>query len=120
MRLADLLTESEVESVVTDAMDFVVAAYASGMDELDTQALVNELQQLGHSVTPESLVDMFSDDRPEVIKNITVDTVQLDLDVPEPVSSELQAQSQQRRVSSQAMQNIRRRSAQSRRVAGDL
>ena len=79
MRFIEIITESEEEQLLGDINDLLVAAKASGIDEIDTEEFVQQLVDMGHSVTPNSLLTLFDEDRPEVIKNITANTIQLTL-----------------------------------------
>ncbi len=48
---------------------------ANGIYTIATDMLANELDRLGHSVTPEALVDMLSDNK--YIQNATIDSIDL-------------------------------------------
>lgn len=107
MRLWQLIAEGEQQALHSDLMDLLVAAQAAGLDRLNTEDLVDQLTDLGHSVTPELVVDQFADDKPDWISNITVQHVDLSTPTPEP--AEDPEQRRQRDISKQAMSNIRRR-----------
>lgn len=110
-RLATV-TENRQESLLSDITNLLVAAKASGISEMDTTELVGNLVNMGHSVTPQSLVELFSEERPEVIKNITVQKVTLDTTDPVAEPDEGDQEDFERDVSKQAMDNIKRRAKQ--------
>jgi hypothetical protein len=79
MRAREILSEGEKSTLDSDIEDLLVAAKANGLDQLDTEDLVNQLNSMGHSVTPDSLLDMLNNRDDEFIKNATLTTISLKL-----------------------------------------
>ncbi len=76
MRARELLAESE-STVESDLTDLLVAAKATDLDELDTQDIADQLNSMGHSVSPDTLVDMLSDKENKFVKTVTLDKILL-------------------------------------------
>ena len=104
--------ENQEDQLTADIQDLLVAAKASGLDEIGTEELVDQLVGLGHSATPGSLVTQFADERPDVMQNITVDKVTLDTADPTATPDEDTEENFERDVNKQAMDNIKRRAKQ--------
>lgn len=56
MRGWELLRESEGSNFESDVEDLLIAAKANGMQELSVDALVDQLNDMGYAVTPDSLI----------------------------------------------------------------
>lgn len=119
MRFSEILLESEEESLMSDIKDLLIAAKASNIDEIETETLVAQLADMGHSVSANSLLSMFDENRPEVIKNITANTIVLQLadsgDTEEKSEEEFSKD-----VTKRAMQNIKNRAKKSKQAADSL
>ena len=77
MRAWELLVEY-VESTFDSALeDLLIAAKASGITEVEVDSIVDQLNAMGHSVTPDSLVSAIEDHEHEhsFIKNATLNTI---------------------------------------------
>lgn len=119
MRYIEIITESEQSKLERDILDLLIATKASGIDELDTETLVKQLNDMGHAITIDSLLSIYSEERPSIIQNITASTVTLDvadttIDV-EDVEKDLE-----RDTSKQAMKNIKARAAQTKKLGKEL
>lgn len=79
MRGWELLRESEGSDFESDVEDLLIAAKANGMQELSVDALVDQLNDMGYAVTPDSLIASLEDHEHEhdFIKNITLSTIVL-------------------------------------------
>jgi carbamoylphosphate synthase small subunit len=79
MRAWELLKEDEDagDQMVSDLKDLLIAAKASGIEDIDTESLVTQLNDMGHSVTQDSLVDVLDDLDDEFIKNVTLNDITL-------------------------------------------
>ena len=77
MKLTQLLSEaSNYETQLThDVNAYLVRLKANGIFTIDTGILVKELNDMGHSVTPESLVSLLSNSK--YTSAVTVDTIDL-------------------------------------------
>lgn len=111
--------ESVDGQFASDVMALLVAAQSEGMTEVDTEVLVSQLQDMGHSVTPQALVSHFEDDRPDLIKNVTVNNVTLSGGDASTSPDEDTEERRERDVSKQAMDNVRQRAQQRRKTTGD-
>lgn len=126
MRIIEIITESEQGALERDLIDLLIAAKASGIDEMPTQTLVDQLSDMGHSLTVDSLLSMYDDmnsqQRPDIIQNITADTITLDAQVSGDFvdDAETAAEDLERDTSQQAMKNIKDRAARTRRLGKDL
>lgn len=77
MRAWELL-ESVHTEFENDLEDLLIAAKANGLTEVEVDDLVDQLNSMGHSVTPDSLVSTLqSDEGHEFIKNVTINTITL-------------------------------------------
>lgn len=76
MRARELLAESE-STVESDLTDLLVAAKATDLDEVSTQDIADQLNSMGHSVSPDTLVDMLSDKKNKFVKTVTLDKILL-------------------------------------------
>lgn len=79
MRGWELLRESEGSDFDSDVEDLLIAAKANGMQELSVDALVDQLNDMGYAVTPDSLIASLEDGEGEheYIKTITLNTIVL-------------------------------------------
>lgn len=79
MRGWEILGESEVSSFESDVEDLLIAAKANGIEELSVDALVDQLNGMGYSVTPDSLVASLQSHEHghDFIKNVTLNTIVL-------------------------------------------
>jgi len=79
MRGWELLNESEGSNFESDVEDLLIAAKANGMQELSVDALVDQLNDMGYAVTPDSLIASLEGHghEHEFIKTITLNTIVL-------------------------------------------
>jgi len=79
MRAWELLLESEEDKFDSDLNDLIVASKANGLTEIDVDNLVDQLVAMGHSVTPDSLVNSLEKSKKDHknIKNVTLNTITL-------------------------------------------
>lgn len=80
MRGWELLKESEGSDFDSDVEDLLIAAKANDMQELSVDALVDQLNDMGYAVTPDSLIASLEDEEGaehEYIKTITLSTIVL-------------------------------------------
>ena len=79
MRGWELLRESEGSNFESDVEDLLIAAKANGMQELSVDALVDQLNNMGYAVTPDSLIASLESQENEhpFIKTITLNTIVL-------------------------------------------
>lgn len=77
MRAWEFLTEGEKPAVESDLEDLLVAAKATDLTDLDVEDLVAQLNDMGHSVTADSLVDMVDNLELELVDTVTLNTIQL-------------------------------------------
>lgn len=79
MRAWELLLESEEDKFDSDLDDLIIAAKANGLTEIDVDDLVDQLTAMGHSVTPDSLVNSLEAHKHDHknIKNVTLNTITL-------------------------------------------
>jgi hypothetical protein len=77
MRAWELLTEGEKPAVESDLEDLLVAAKANGLGDIEVEDLVSQLNDMGHSVTADSLVNMVDNLDNEIVSTVTLNTIQL-------------------------------------------
>lgn len=77
MRAWELLTEGERPDVESDLEDLLIAAKANDLTDLNVEDLVDQLNDMGHSVTPDSLISMIDELELELIDTATLNTVKL-------------------------------------------
>jgi len=79
MRGWELLKEGEGSDFESDVEDLLIAAKANGMQELSVDALVDQLNDMGYAVTPDSLIASLEGHEHEhdFIKTITLSTIVL-------------------------------------------
>lgn len=77
MNIAELLNESSnaETQLKNDVNAYLVRLKANGIFTIDTNVLVGELNDMGHNVTAESLVDFLK--KSKYISNVTVDSIDL-------------------------------------------
>lgn len=77
MRAWELLVEFVESTFDSDLEDLLIAAKANGITEVEVDSLVDQLNAMGHSVTPDSLVSAIEDHEHahEFIKNTTLNTI---------------------------------------------
>ena len=77
MRAWELLVEYTESTFDSDLEDLLIAAKASGITEVEVDSLVDQLNAMGYSVTPDSLVSAIEDHEHghEFIKNATLNTI---------------------------------------------
>jgi len=66
MRLKEILSEDYTAELSNDVSNVLVSAKASGIYEIDPDVLVRQLQNMGYSVTVDSLITLLQDN-PEVM-----------------------------------------------------
>ena len=74
MRAWELL-ENEQTDFEADLEDLLIAAKASGLTEVEVDIIVDQLNSMGHSVTPDSLVSSLESQELEFIKNATLNSI---------------------------------------------
>lgn len=120
MKFIEIITESEQDALERDIIDLLIAAKASGIDEMDTDTLVDQLTDMGHSVTIDSLLSLYAEDRPDIIQNITNSVVTLDAsDSDFEVETDTQ-EDLERDTTKQAMKNIKARASRTKKLGKDL
>lgn len=77
MRAWELLTEGEKPAVESDLEDLLIAAKATGLEDIEVEDLVSQLVDMGHSVTPDSLVNMIDSLDNDIVGTVTLNTIQL-------------------------------------------
>jgi len=77
MRINEI-TENYVDKLQADVMNLLMSMLASGETEIPTDSLVKELNQLGYSVTPNSLADVVKNMK--LVKSINQDKIVLQQD----------------------------------------
>lgn len=77
MKISTLLSESENYAIQlkNDLNMYLTRLKANGIYTVATDTLSNELDRLGHSVTPEALVDLLKDNK--YIQNASVESIDL-------------------------------------------
>ena len=77
MRAWELLVEYTESKFDSDLEDLLIAAKANGISEVEVDSLVDQLNDMGYSVTADSLVSALEDHEHshEFIKNITLNTI---------------------------------------------
>jgi sorbitol-specific phosphotransferase system component IIBC len=77
MKISQLLSESSnyEKQLKNDVNAYLVRMKANGILTIDTNVLVGELNDMGHEVTPESLVDFLK--KSKYTSNVTVDSIEL-------------------------------------------
>ena len=73
MKAWELLVEYVESTFDTDLEDLLIAAKANGITEVEVDSLVDQLNAMGHSVTPDSLITAV--ENYEFIKNATLNTI---------------------------------------------
>jgi hypothetical protein len=75
MRAWELLVEFVESDFDSDLEDLLIAAKANGITEIDVDSLVAQLNDMGYSVTPDSLVSDIEKHDHAFIKNATLNTI---------------------------------------------
>ena len=77
MKISTLLSEGENYAIQlkNDLNMYLTRLKANGIYTVATDTLSNELDRLGHSVTPEALVDLLKDNK--YIQNASVESIDL-------------------------------------------
>ena len=77
MKISQLLSESSnyEKQLKNDVNAYLVRMKANGILSIATDILANELNDMGHTVTPESLVDFLK--KSKYTSNVTVDSIEL-------------------------------------------
>lgn len=77
MKIKTLLKEdaNSRAQLIDDINAYLVRLKANKIFTIDTNILVNELNDMGHTVTPESLVDIIR--KSKYISKVTVDSIDL-------------------------------------------
>ncbi len=75
MRAWELLVEYVESDFDSDLEDLLIAAKANGITEIEVDPLVAQLNDMGYSVTPDSLVSAIEEHDHEFIKNATLNTI---------------------------------------------
>lgn len=77
MRIQEI-TENYFDKLTADATNLIMTASANGENEIDTQSMVDELNQMGYSVTPQSLAGLFKTNK--MVKSINPQKITLNQD----------------------------------------
>ena len=77
MRIQEI-TENYFDKLSADAINLIMTASANGENEIDTQSMVDELNQMGYSVTPQSLAGLFKNNK--MVKSINPQKITLNQD----------------------------------------
>ena len=77
MRAWELLKEDTGSKLETDLEDLLIAAKASGIEDVDIESLVDQLNAMGYSVTQDSLVDVLDSLDDDFVKNVTLNDITL-------------------------------------------
>ena len=77
MRIKEI-TENYFDKLTADATNLIMTASANGENEIDTQSMVDELNQMGYSVTPQSLAGLFKNNK--MVKSINPQKITLNQD----------------------------------------
>ena len=77
MRIQEI-TENYFDKLTADATNLIMTASANGENEIDTQSMVDELNQMGYSVTPQSLAGLFKNNK--MVKSINPQKITLNQD----------------------------------------
>ena len=75
MRAWELLVEYVESDFDSDLEDLLIAAKANGITEIEVDSLVAQLNDMGYSVTPDSLISDIEKHDHEFIKNATLNTI---------------------------------------------
>ena len=75
MRAWELLVEYVESDFDSDLEDLLIAAKANGITEVDVESIVDQLNDMGYSVTPDSLLSAIEEHDHEFIKNATINTI---------------------------------------------
>jgi hypothetical protein len=75
MRAWELLVEFVESDFDSDLEDLLIAAKANGITEIEVDPLVDQLNAMGYSVTPDSLISAIEQHDHEFIKNATLNTI---------------------------------------------
>ncbi len=105
MKISTLLSESEnyATQLKNDLNMYLTRLKANGIYTIATDMLSNELDRLGHSVTPEALVDMLKGNK--YIENATIDSIDL---IGAPTSNDLSADEAKMKVHNMALSASRK------------
>lgn len=74
MRGWELLKESK-DDFDSDLEDLLIAAKANGITEVSVDALVDQLNGMGHSVTADSLIATLEEEERAFIKTVTLNSI---------------------------------------------
>jgi len=77
MRIQEI-TENYFDKLSADAINLIMTASANGENEIDTQSMVDVLNQMGYSVTPQSLAGLFKNNK--MVKSINPQKITLNQD----------------------------------------
>ena len=73
MRVNELLRENYTDSMINDLMDVLTFAKGSGKSQVKMKSVVNVLDKMGYSVTPDSIVELLSG--VPIVSNATTDSI---------------------------------------------
>lgn len=124
MRAWELLLEDEKTEFDSDLDDLLIAAKANGLTKINVEDLVKQLNDMGHSVTPDSLVDDLDshEHEHENIKNVTLDTITLKSHTADDEEdTEDESEDETGRIARKAaMKNVKQRKKDIHKAAGEL
>ena len=75
MRAWELLVEYIESDFDSNLEDLLIAAKANGITEIEVDSLVDQLNDMGYSVTPDSLISAIEEHDHAFIKNATLNTI---------------------------------------------
>jgi hypothetical protein len=75
MKISTLLSENYKSQLVNDINVYLVRLKANDIPSIGTDIMARELNDLGHSVTAQSVVDMLRNSK--YVSNVTIDSIEL-------------------------------------------
>lgn len=75
MRFHELIIEDYTDSLMSEIINLLAAMSAEGVTEIDTTALLLDLQSQGHTLDTQTLLQLI--DQIEIVTNANADTVSL-------------------------------------------
>ena len=83
MKIRELLRESEQDQLAQDLQDLLARLKGSGKNSIDTESVVSQLARMGHTVTPETIMQLVAEVPMHVVadqQTISVDTTNINND----------------------------------------
>lgn len=125
MRAREILREDSASAFESDLEDLLIAAKANGINDINVDTLVDQLNAMGHSVTPDSLIsdlENMEDEHP-FIDTVTLNTIKLkshtvdDNDFEDYEDREVDAE---RMASKAAMKGVKNKQQTDRKISKDM